>query len=491
MLENENEEIIINGNICKSIVGSEDENGNYIFEVEASNENLDLQNQITLQSALLKSKEYFLSNGIISDDHLHKTRNPDGSVETHKDKIIGEPISIRTDGKSTFVKGILYKGVEAAKDYIKLLKNGSTRVKASIGGIMPKVRKNADGSETVTSFMWNDLALTCSPVNWTVGSAKFAKSLELLDFCKSLNAGNGSDSNTMEGGRVLQKEDVEKETVKIMDINEGKLEAEDEEEEIKKNSEEEIIKSCINCIKNGLIKSELDLENFLVGHGFDLDKARETSQDILFIGGNTMKKSNFSSTIDELLKSFSKEKDEKEENVENAKKVESEEKDDLFDDEDFESSDDDEKEVEKCGVKKSLDEDDLEFYDATDVLKSINESLDSLKIENENLRAELAEVKGNMIYVTKSFTDYLSTPNSRSTVVEKSISENKVNNLKKMPNKTDFDTFKTCIVKAARDGKIGPEKVQFYNNQFQKAMVGQKISPEVWDEICSIVKENR
>ena len=35
--------------------------GNYIFEVEASNENLDLQNQITLQSALMDSKEYFLN----------------------------------------------------------------------------------------------------------------------------------------------------------------------------------------------------------------------------------------------------------------------------------------------------------------------------------------------------------------------------------------------------------------------------------------------
>lgn len=53
------EEILICENICKSIKGEEDSNGNYIFEVEASNENLDLQNQITLQSALLKSKEYF------------------------------------------------------------------------------------------------------------------------------------------------------------------------------------------------------------------------------------------------------------------------------------------------------------------------------------------------------------------------------------------------------------------------------------------------
>ena len=61
-------EVLIEGNICKSITGQEDENGNFIVEVEASNENLDLQNQRTLQSALDESKEYFLTNGVISDD---------------------------------------------------------------------------------------------------------------------------------------------------------------------------------------------------------------------------------------------------------------------------------------------------------------------------------------------------------------------------------------------------------------------------------------
>ena len=182
MIDNE---VLIEGNICKSIQGQEDENGNFIVEVEASNENLDLQNQRTLQSALDKSKEYFLTNGVISDDHQHKTRNPDGSVESHKDRIIGEPISVRKSGKSTFVKLCLYKGVEAAKPYINLLKNGSKLVKASIGGIMPTIRKEKDGSETVTDFMWNDLALTVSPVNWTVGSARFAKSVALVDFCKN------------------------------------------------------------------------------------------------------------------------------------------------------------------------------------------------------------------------------------------------------------------------------------------------------------------
>ena len=157
--------ISIPASVCKSIPGTEDKDGNYTFEVEASNENLDLQNQKILQSALLNSKEYFLTNGVVSDDHQHKVRKDDGTVETNKDKIIGEPVSVRTDGKKTFVKGILYGAVEAAKPFINLLKAHSSRVKASVGGIMPQVRKNADGSETVTGFMWNDLALTCSHKN--------------------------------------------------------------------------------------------------------------------------------------------------------------------------------------------------------------------------------------------------------------------------------------------------------------------------------------
>ena len=285
-------EILIEGNICKSISGQEDENGNYIFEVEASNENLDLQNQRTLQSALMKSKEYFLTNGVISDDHQHKVRNPDGTVESHKEKIIGEPISVRTDGKSTFVKGILYKGVAAAKDYINLLKNHSSRVKASIGGIMPTIRKEKDGSETVTGFMWNDLALTTSPVNWTVGSARFAKSVSMVDFCKSLEAGSGADAADFESGRALQKEDLEEETTKLLDINDGEMDPADSMEKSKEELEKSIkemeindIKDCILEINKGNLTNANEITAYLIGKGFDKRQARETMLEIIEQGG--------------------------------------------------------------------------------------------------------------------------------------------------------------------------------------------------------------
>lgn len=51
-------DVYLNLEIRKS-EGKTDEYGNYIFEVEASNENVDLQDQIVLQNALMESKMSF------------------------------------------------------------------------------------------------------------------------------------------------------------------------------------------------------------------------------------------------------------------------------------------------------------------------------------------------------------------------------------------------------------------------------------------------
>ena len=493
-----NDEVIIQDNICKSISGEEDENGNYKFEVEASNENLDLQNQITLQNALEKSEEYFVTNGVISDDHQHKTRNPDGSVESHKDKIIGEPLSVRYDkkNKKTFVKGILYAGVDAAKPYIDLLKNHSSRVKASIGGIMPKIRKNADGSETVTSFMWNDLALTCSPVNWTVGSAKFAKAMNVVDFCKSLNAGSGTDSALFTDGRVLQNEDLEKETVVLQELsNNGDLSGQKNKDDFEKTDDEDkelnIIKKCVLAIDDGELLTKSDIEKFLLDSGFEMDTAIETTMEIIKQGGIKMKKSNFSSTIDELLKSFGKDEDAKDDKEKKDSEDEETTDDTLFDDDKEEDSDD----VEKCGVKKSFeDEQNGDYLDATDIVTDMAKSLDDLKAENEMLKKSLEEVQKNMIDVTKAFGDYLKTPTERTTVMNKSIGDEPVkksNGPAKRPTSADFDVLKSALVSASKNGAVSLDEVQYYNTEFQKAMKGIKINPNTWDKICSIVKENR
>ena len=496
MAENE---VLIDGNICKSIKGQEDENGNFIVEVEASNENLDLQNQRTLQSALEESKEYFLTNGVISDDHQHKTRNPDGTVESHKEKIIGEPISVRKSGKSTFVKLCLYKGVEAAKPYINLLKNGSKLVKASIGGIMPTIRKEKDGTETVTRFMWNDLALTTSPVNWTVGSARFAKSISMIDFCKSLEAGSGTDASLFEDGRSLQKEDIEKETEKILEINDGEMDPADELKKAKARKEKEVkdIENCICEIEKGNLTNADEIKAFLIGRGFEKSQASKTMLEIIEQGGRKMAKGNFSSTVDEILKSIGVKK-----SADEKKKPEDEEieKETLFEFDDDSEGSDDEDDVEKCGakgsvkkgcgVKKSLDEEE-DYLDATELVKSMGAELDALREENEELRKSMEETQNSVLEIAKA----LGEPVARQSVVAKSIPGNGVaaptSNMR--PTAADFDTFKNAIAKSAQGGRIGVETVQFYNSEFQKAMKGgiKAIKPEVWSKICSIVRESK
>lgn len=490
-------EVLIEGNICKSITGQEDENGNFIVEVEASNENLDLQNQRTLQSALDESKEYFLTNGVISDDHQHKTRNPDGSIESHKEKIIGEPISVRKSGKSTFVKLCLYKGVEAAKPYINLLKNGSKLVKASIGGIMPTIRKEKDGTETVTRFMWNDLALTTSPVNWTVGSARFAKSIGMVDFCKSLEAGSGTDASSFEGGRSQQKEDIEDETEKLLEINDGEMKPEETMEKAKYEKDVLAIADCMKEMQKGNLTGADEITAYLIGKGFDKSQAKETMLEIIEQGGRKMSKGNFSSTVDEILKSIGVKK-----SADEKKKPEDEEieKEELFEFDDDSEGSDDEDDVEKCGakgsvkkgcgVKKSLDEEE-DYLDATELVKSMGAELDALREENEELRKSMEETQNSVLEIAKA----LGEPVARQSVVAKSIPGNGVaaptTNAK--PTNADFDTFKNSVCKSAQNGRIGVEEVQTLNSEFQKAMkYGIKsVKPAVWNKICSIVRENQ
>ena len=205
---------------------NKDRNGDIIFDVEASNENLDLEEQQVLQRALLDSKEYFLSNGFISKDHLHQKvvgEGEDKRVIYDEDFIIGEPLEVYTKGTSTRVKGKLYKDNEYAKKFIKLLQEGSTRVKASVGGLLPivkKVKENGKEVEKVISVLWNDLALTISPVNPTVSNAYIVKSLNSLEFVKALSAGYGTDSAKFTGGRAIIQENIKNKQKKDLKIDE-------------------------------------------------------------------------------------------------------------------------------------------------------------------------------------------------------------------------------------------------------------------------------
>ena len=363
---------------------------------------------------------------------------------------------------------------------------------------MPTIRKEKDGSETVTGFMWNDLALTTSPVNWTVGSARFAKSVSIVDFCKSLEAGSGTNAADFEGGRSLQKEDIEDETEKLLDINDGEMDPADSMEKSKEELEKSInemeindIKDCIQEINKGNLTNANEITAYLIGKGYDKRQARETMLEIIEQGGRKMAKGNFSETVDEILKSIGVKK-----GTDEKKKPEDEEieKETLFkfdDDSEGDEKKDIEDDVEKCGgVKKSLNEED-DYLDATELVKSMGAEIDALREENEELKKSVDEIKGSVIDIAKA----LGEPVARQSVVAKSMpgSGAAAPTTNKRPTNADFDTFKDAICKSAQGGKIGPEDVQFYNSEFQKAMKGgiKSVKPAVWNKICSIVRENQ
>ena len=87
-----NDRIYLELRLTKSI--ETDDNGNVIFEAEASNEELDFDEQVVLKQALLDSKEYFLANGVISYDHRHLRPDASDPHWTPEKYIIGEPIAV-------------------------------------------------------------------------------------------------------------------------------------------------------------------------------------------------------------------------------------------------------------------------------------------------------------------------------------------------------------------------------------------------------------
>jgi hypothetical protein len=259
------DQIFLQMELKKGSLGT-DENGNWVFDVEASNENLDFEGQRVLQAALLNSKDYFLSNGVVSKDHLHQRAQRGGNILFDESYVIGEPKKVYVEDGKVRVQGCLYKSNEYAQEFAKLLNDNSTRVKASVGGLFPKVVKHKENGvevDNVVSVLWNDLALTIAPVNPTVGPAVLVKSLSSFEFVKSLSAGYGADAVAFSGGRALQKEDVGHEKVNLH-LN-----------------DEAAIESLVGAIADGDVEDMEEAEEFLNGYGISKAVAREMIRGIV------------------------------------------------------------------------------------------------------------------------------------------------------------------------------------------------------------------
>lgn len=488
-------DIYLSLQIRKSQEEKKDEHGNFIFEVEASNENVDLQDQVVLQNALIESKEEFLKNGVISLDHLHRRKNEDGTVTVDNSKIIGEPIDVKFDTKtkSTVVVGKLYKDNPEAEKIINLLKSGSTRVKASVGGIFPEIVKNAKtGVEKVIHVLWNDLALTVNPVNNTVSNAVFAKSMtsaEFVDFLpeeikKSLCAGYGTDSNEMSGGRAIIKEDVEKK------VNDTTVEKSNDTVD-----ETLAIQQLIDLAKRGRINGEKDAIDFLMSKGLSKEKAGEITSEIIKQGRQVMKKS-FSNAVSELLKSLTGKKEDEEDINKGRDKDEDVDDIDLGNGEDENTGDEDDadgEDTEEPEEEPDDNSDDDQMVDGSKLLKSLDYELSEMRKSMKVLRKQNEDLGKAVVDLAQMVYAIGNEKNPPRSTMAKSMNGNSVQNKgsrEGRPTLEEFTKVQSILTKAVAAGEISLQKSTMIESEVQRVMqLGGKMSDETYKFICSKMKE--
>lgn len=480
--------VYLNLEIRKS-EGKTDAYGNYIFEVEASNENLDLQNQIVLQNALMESKDEFLKGGVISFDHLHKRRDEDGNVISDPSMIIGEPIDVifDEDSKKTIVKGKLYSTNEKAREIINMLKAGSTRVRASVGGIFPQVVKNIKtGVEKITHVFWNDLALTVSPINNTVGSAVFAKSMTSAEFIeylplelkKSLCAGYGTDSNGMTGGQTLIPEDTKTKCVDVSNtqaINKSDV------------NEEEIIAQLVELAKNRRINGEDDAIEFLILHGISKEKAGEITSEIINQGGQMMKKS-FSKTVSDLMKSLTggNPKDDDEDlnkgGEGNETDHEKEEAEVDFDD----SEEENEEEENGDDNDGRTDDEDGDMVEGSEVLKALDADLSSMRKSIRNTNKRLDDLGEAIVGIATMLAKIGNQELPPKSVLAKSMNGNAHADTSVVqhgrPTEEDLYNAQLVLSRCVKEGKIDMVKSSMISSDLQKCMAtGRPMKKEYFE----------
>lgn len=182
------------------LIKAEEEGSNWVVYLEASNENKDQDDEITVLKALKDAADYYLSHGVISWDHQHK-------LQKDPSFIIGEPMDVAfTETKSTLVKGLLYKENRRAQGVMENILSSTSRFGASIGGyILKKAIENSQ--KLIRKVIWDDTAITHKPVNdTTLGHVQL---VPFSAFAKSLTAGSGVDASLFTGGRALTPESLQ------------------------------------------------------------------------------------------------------------------------------------------------------------------------------------------------------------------------------------------------------------------------------------------
>lgn len=197
------------------------EGGDRIIYVEASKESLDQQNEIVLSKALKDSVDIFKKFGVLDLDHKSMPSvAAKYGIENPEDWIIGQPLDVIFNGKTTIVKAQLRSGDTPLAERATRVWDGLTKVNppdryyASVGGsvLAREIRIDPDTKNRVpviTKTRWNNLALSLLPVNPDLEPATvtpigtFAKSMGGY-VIKTMMAGYGTDSAELTGGGAMR-----------------------------------------------------------------------------------------------------------------------------------------------------------------------------------------------------------------------------------------------------------------------------------------------
>lgn len=216
-------EFISVGGLLKA-TPQEDAGHRYIF-FEASNEDVDHQNEVILQKALSESSEYYLRHGNIDLSH-YTIMGPKSGIPNFMEYEIGKPLAVQVNGRRTFVKAELYSGDSAMARNANMVWDSLTKQMPastwypSVGGsVLSKSVKLDTATQqkvaVIDRVRWNNTALDRCPVNKTVPTIStapvgtFAKSLGGFVIAKGLTAGYGTDAAALTGGSAMREQSLD------------------------------------------------------------------------------------------------------------------------------------------------------------------------------------------------------------------------------------------------------------------------------------------
>lgn len=202
-----------------------EEAGRRVIFFEASNEDQDHQNEVVLQKALAESSDYYLRHGNVDLDH-YSILGPKSGIPDYMTYEIGKPNAVQVNGKSTFVKAELYQGESPMAKNANMVWDSLTKQRPasswfpSVGGsvLAKSVKldpKTGDKVGVIERVRWNNVALSRTPVNKTVGTVSlapvgtFAKALGGFVLLKGIEAGYGTDSATLTGGSAMREQSLD------------------------------------------------------------------------------------------------------------------------------------------------------------------------------------------------------------------------------------------------------------------------------------------